>query len=97
MRTEGPGDRVGDGELTERTHDEINRNAADDIRQEHRWAGEFDSGRRSQKQTDADRAAYLALPSKKRQAFLDGALTGKRADLVVLSRDILSAPPEEIL
>ena len=57
MRAEGTGDRVRDGEFAERTHDEVNRNATDDIRQEHRWAGEFDSGRRSQKQTDADRAA----------------------------------------
>ena len=57
MRTEGPGDRVGDGELTERTHDEINRNAADDIRQEYRWAGKFDRSRRAKKQTDTDRTA----------------------------------------
>ena len=57
MRTESSGDRVRDGEFAERTHDEVNRNAADDIRQEHRWASELDRGRRSQKQTDADRAA----------------------------------------
>ena len=57
MRTEGPGDRIGDGELTERTHDEINRNAADDIRQEYRWAGKFDRSRRAKKQTDTDRTA----------------------------------------
>ena len=57
MGTEGAGYRVGHGQFAQGPHNEINRNAADDISQKHRRPCQFDGCGGSEEQAYADGSA----------------------------------------